>query len=76
MRCARRLPEDATPMTPERDYCGWKATTDSRRFRLNCEELTGQTDRMEAQVRQSRFQVFFLTPAPTPKCPLPTASTC
>lgn len=59
-RCAQRLPEQATPIAPEDDYYGWKATTDSGHFRLNCEELTGQTDRIDAQVRQSRFQNVFL----------------
>jgi len=58
--CAQRLPEDPTPTTPDHDYYGWKAITDSGRFRLNCEELTGQTDRIQAQARQSRFQGIFL----------------
>ena len=57
-------------MTPQCDYYGWKATTVSRRFRLNCEELTGQTDRMEAQVRQSRFQGIFLDTGADPEVPL------
>jgi len=59
-RCHQQLPTNATPVSPGNDYYGWKATTDSGHFRLNCEELTGQTDRIDAQVRQSRFQNVFL----------------
>lgn len=59
-RCHQQLPADAIPISPGDDYYGWKATTDSGRFRLNCEELTGQTDRIDAQARQSRFQNVFL----------------
>ncbi len=60
-RCQQPLPAQGTPVSPpEDDYYGWKATTDSGHFRLNCEELTGQTDRIDAQARQSRFQNVFL----------------
>jgi ATP-dependent helicase YprA (DUF1998 family) len=66
-RCAVPLPEDSVQTTPEVDYYGWRATTDSGRFRLNCEELTGQTDRIEAQSRQSRFQNVFLDTGADPE---------
>lgn len=69
-RCRRQLPEEAIPTTHEHDYYGWKATTDSGHFRLNCEELTGQTDRIEAQVRQSRFQGIFLDTGADAEVPL------
>ena len=59
-RCEQPLPQQPTPTSPDDDYYGWKATTDSGRFRLNCQELTGQTDRIDAQARQSRFQNVFL----------------
>lgn len=59
-KCASRLPEDAVPINPEQDYYSWKATRDAGRFRLNTAELTGQTDRVDAQARQSRFQGVFL----------------
>ena len=59
-KCAFRLPEDSVPINPEQDYYAWKATRDAGRFRLNTAELTGQTDRIDAQARQSRFQGVFL----------------
>lgn len=59
--CGRPLPVDGAPIQPERDYYGWKAVRDAGRFRLNCEELTGQTDRIDAQARQARFQGVFLS---------------
>jgi len=42
------------------DYYSWKAAEGQGRFRLACAELTGQTDRIDAQARQSRFQDVFL----------------
>ncbi len=42
------------------DYYAWKALTGTGKFRLACAELTGQTDRVDAQSRQSRFQGVFL----------------
>jgi hypothetical protein len=59
-KCSRPLPE--TPASVERgaDYYAWKAVSGSGRFRLACAELTGQTDRTDAQSRQSRFQGVFL----------------
>ena len=58
--CAAPLPATSQPTVPEQDYYAWRATEGSGRFRLNCEELTGQTDRGDAQGRQCRFQGVFL----------------
>ncbi|SPT60532.1 DEAD/DEAH box helicase [Actinomadura madurae] len=58
--CGRTLPADGVAITPESDYYGWKAVRNAGRFRLNCQELTGQTDRIDAQTRQARFQGVFL----------------
>ncbi|MER6936443.1 DEAD/DEAH box helicase [Nocardioides sp. NPDC127514] len=63
-RCYRTLPEVGVPLDLESDYYGWKATRQAGRFRLNCEELTGQTDRIDAQARQARFQGVFLDSGP------------
>lgn len=62
--CYRTLPESGVPISPESDYYSWKATRQAGRFRLNCEELTGQTDRIDAQARQARFQGVFLNSGP------------
>lgn len=59
--CGRILPADGVAIKPESDYYGWKAVRDAGRFRFNCEELTGQTDRIDAQARQARFQGVFLS---------------
>lgn len=67
--CFGPLPIDSQSVNAAQDYYGWKATTRSGRFRLNCEELTGQTDRLDAQARQSRFQEVFLDSGPDPEIP-------
>lgn len=59
-KCAKPLPAVAVPIDPTQDYYSWKAIRDDGRFRLNAAELTGQTDRIDAQSRQSRFQDVFL----------------
>ncbi len=59
-RCRRPLPVNAQPLQRGEDYYSWKATSGHGRFRLACAELTGQTDRIDAQSRQSRFQNVFL----------------
>ncbi len=60
-KCARALPDTPTVIEGESpDYYAWKARTAAGRFRLACAELTGQTDRIDAQARQSRFQGVFL----------------
>jgi len=61
--CRQRLPADAvqhsTGGVPE-DYYEFLARCTDPAFRLNCEELTGQTDRDDRIVRQRRFQEVFL----------------
>jgi ATP-dependent helicase YprA (DUF1998 family) len=42
------------------DYYAWKAANGTGNFPLRAAELTGQTDRLEAQRRQSIFQGVFL----------------
>lgn len=59
-KCATPLPPLAVPIDRSQDYYSWKATRNDGRFRLNTAELTGQTDRVHAQSRQSRFQDVFL----------------
>ncbi|MCV7026542.1 DEAD/DEAH box helicase [Mycolicibacterium novocastrense] len=59
-RCRRQLPADPGSVGAAQDYYSWKASTGQGRFRLGVAELTGQTDRVEAQSRQSRFQNVFL----------------
>ncbi|MGV9994887.1 helicase-related protein [Streptomyces sp. NPDC003374] len=60
-KCRRPL-----PAAPERfestdaDYYAWMARRQFGNFRLNAAELTGQTDRLDAQARQARFQGIFL----------------
>ncbi|MGA5121750.1 DEAD/DEAH box helicase [Streptomyces pseudogriseolus] len=44
----------------EDDYYAWKAAHRTGDFALRAAELTGQTDRLEAQRRQSLFQDVFL----------------
>ncbi|KAB7753964.1 DEAD/DEAH box helicase [Mycolicibacterium mucogenicum] len=60
-RCRTALPSLGQPYTTATDdYYAWKAATKNGRFRFNTAELTGQTDRSEAQSRQLRFQGVFL----------------
>lgn len=59
-RCFQSLPESAGEVDPSDDYYARRATAEGGSFRLNCAELTGQTDRSEAQLRQARFQKVFL----------------
>lgn len=42
------------------DYYEYLARCDTPPFRLNCEELTGQTDPVERKSRQRRFQEVFM----------------
>ncbi len=58
--CRRPLPEQQVPVQRGTDYYSWKASSGDGRFRLHCAELTGQTDRLDAQSRQCRFQGVFL----------------
>lgn len=61
--CRHRLPavpvQHETTGAPE-DYYEFLARCTDAAFRLNCEELTGQTDRDDRIVRQRRFQEVFL----------------
>jgi DEAD/DEAH box helicase domain-containing protein len=45
-----------------RDYYSYLATQAGNFFRLNCEELTGQTNKSDARRRQRLFQDIFLPP--------------
>ncbi|MFJ8210661.1 DEAD/DEAH box helicase [Streptomyces sp. NPDC096033] len=65
-RCRSQLPAQSSPdANPEAgDYYAWKAASGRAAFRLNCAELTGQTDRLDAQSRQARFQQVFLNDPP------------
>lgn len=52
---------DPTPKNIDRaDYYAWLARDAGDPFRLHAEELTGQTDLLDAQARQARFQDVFL----------------
>lgn len=61
-KCRAQLP--ANPQKYEGalndDYYAWKAESGTGGFALRAAELTGQTDRIEAQSRQARFQDVFL----------------
>ncbi|WP_285244683.1 DEAD/DEAH box helicase [Pseudarthrobacter sp. fls2-241-R2A-127] len=59
-RCGNLLPEESADVTASVDYYARRATAEEGAFRLNCAELTGQTDRSDAQLRQARFQKVFL----------------
>lgn len=64
-RCYAPLPPDphdptALDAIQDEDYYAWRAKRDDGLFRLNTAELTGQTDREDAQERQLRFQGVFL----------------
>lgn len=61
-KCRNRLPVDGEEpsQSVEKDYYAWMAREKLGKFRLNCAELTGQTDLAEAQSRQARFQGIFL----------------
>lgn len=59
-RCRRELPEAPTEVEHANDFYALRATTAAGRFRLRAAELTGQTDRVDAQSRQTRFQNVFL----------------
>ncbi|MEV0089999.1 DEAD/DEAH box helicase [Streptomyces sp. NPDC050738] len=60
-KCKGDLPPDAVLFSaPDDDYYSWMAAGGIGRFRLNTAELTGQTDRTEAQGRQARFQGVLL----------------
>lgn len=57
--CRERLPAEPKPVERSTDYYAWLSDTGSV-VRLHCEELTGQTDVIDAQTRQAQFQAVFL----------------
>lgn len=59
-KCSKPLPASSVSIDDSEDYYSWKATRNDGMFRLNTAELTGQTDRVDSQSRQSRFQDVFL----------------
>ncbi|MFG2879146.1 DEAD/DEAH box helicase [Streptomyces sp. NPDC048337] len=61
-KCRTPLPADPQKYAGalNDDYYAWKAGTGTGNFPLRAAELTGQTDRIEAQSRQARFQDVFL----------------
>jgi Lhr-like helicase len=58
--CFAPLPLVGQPRQVEDDYYAFLAQRAGNAFRLHCEELTGQTDQIEAQHRQGWFQDIFL----------------
>ncbi|MEU6359850.1 DEAD/DEAH box helicase [Streptomyces albidoflavus] len=67
-KCGGQLPSGASPVSPlDDDYYAWMAKHKAGKFRLNTAELTGQTDRIEAQSRQARFQGVFLDDTENPR---------
>ncbi|MGX1474990.1 UNVERIFIED_CONTAM: ATP-dependent helicase YprA (DUF1998 family) [Streptomyces canus] len=60
-KCGRSLPVMPEPFqSTDADYYAWMARQKFGKFRLNTAELTGQTDRLDAQARQARFQGILL----------------
>lgn len=63
VNCHDPLPEADDPSrTRDDDYYAYLASPDSSGFRLRCEELTGQTDKDDAQDRQRLFRGICLPP--------------
>ncbi|MFN7970780.1 MAG: DEAD/DEAH box helicase [Acidobacteriota bacterium] len=61
--CRAPLPPRATPHSTTglpKDYYEYLARCADPPFRLNCEELTGQTNRIDRRLRQRRFQEVFM----------------
>jgi hypothetical protein len=61
-KCRTELPAavQQSAEAPSEDYYAWKAKSGTGNFPLRAAELTGQTDRIDAQSRQGRFQDVFL----------------
>lgn len=57
---ATRLTAEPVDQSVTGDYYRWLATEAGGAHRLHVEELTGQTDALEAQARQARFQGVFI----------------
>ena len=61
--CRGPLPRNPAPhstMGVPADYYEYLARCAGAPFRLNCEELTGQTNRIDRRLRQRRFQEVFM----------------
>ncbi|WP_239161102.1 DEAD/DEAH box helicase [Virgisporangium ochraceum] len=58
--CRSRLGTQGEPRQEDVDYYSFLARQAGAPFRLHCEELTGQTDKLDAQARQAQFQGIFL----------------
>lgn len=59
--CLKPLPPDSVPISPDSNYYSYLASGEAGEpFRLHCEELTGQTNREDAQKRQRWFQNVIL----------------
>ncbi|WP_328771320.1 DEAD/DEAH box helicase [Streptomyces sp. NBC_00286] len=61
-KCRAELPSSPMQFTGalNDDYYAWKARASTGDFPLRAAELTGQTDRIDAQSRQARFQKAFI----------------
>lgn len=68
-KCLSPLPAEPGRFTGvlNDDYYAWKAKNRTGDFPLRTAELTGQTDRLDAQDRQARFQGIFLNETDEPK---------
>ncbi|WP_396446379.1 DEAD/DEAH box helicase [Actinomadura sp.] len=68
-KCQTPLPTEHSRFTGvlNEDYYAWKARNRTGNFPLRTAELTGQTDRLDAQARQARFQDIFLDEQDEPK---------
>jgi Lhr-like helicase len=64
--CGRELGGEPTVVSTEDDYYAWLATEEGGVYRLHCEELTGQTDPLQAQARQAQFQGVFIDDSEQP----------
>ena len=66
--CQSRLngPRPLADYPPDDDYYGYLAVRAGNPFRLNCEELTGQTNKSDARRRQRLFQDIVLPQSENP----------
>jgi len=58
--CFKKLESVPVELDDEQDYYSWLSQIPNGLSRLRCEELTGQTDIIDAQKRQSSFQGIYL----------------
>ncbi len=58
--CCSALPKNPAGFEASDDYYAYLALKAGEPFRLHAEELTGQTDRTDAQSRQAQFQGVFI----------------